>query len=52
MAVILVLFSMATYNASGIIIAKELRSLTRSIIDVSRTVIVWIVGIILTATLG
>jgi hypothetical protein len=49
---ILVLFSMATYNAFGVAIAKYARSLTRSTIDVSRSVIIWIVGIIFTITLG
>ena len=50
--VILVLFTMAIYNAFGITISKYARALTRSTIDVSRSVIIWIGGILFTVTIG
>jgi hypothetical protein len=46
------LASSCLYNGTGVTIAKTLSSLARAIIDVSRTVLVWIVGVILTVTLG
>lgn len=48
----LVFFSMGTYVTVGVFITKHMNSLTRSICDVTRTVLIWAVGIILTATLG
>lgn len=48
----MVFFTMAIYNAFGVAIAKYARSLTRSTIDVSRSVLIWIIGILFTATLG
>lgn len=50
--VIIVLVSMSAYNTLGVVIAKYMNSLTRAICDASRTVIIWIVGIVLTASLG
>ena len=52
MAVMVVLCSMAINNLFGVMIAQYANSLTRSICDVSRTVIIWIVGLIVTGTLG
>jgi len=52
MSILIVLITMAVNNLFGVIIAKYAKSLTRSICDVSRTVIIWIVGIIITATIG
>lgn len=46
------ILSSCIYNGTGVTIAKTLSSLARAVIDVSRTVIVWIVGVVLTATLG
>jgi hypothetical protein len=43
---------MSAYNTLGVIIAKYMNSLTRAICDASRTVIIWMVGIILSASLG
>lgn len=51
-AVLVVLCSMAINNLFGVMIAKYAKSLTRSICDVSRTVIIWMVGLIVSATLG
>jgi hypothetical protein len=50
--VLIVVLSMAIYNTVGVTIAKYMNSLTRAICDVTRTVIVWVVGIIVTASLG
>ena len=52
MSVLIVLFTMAVNNLSGVVIAKYAKSLTRSICDVSRTVIIWIVGLVVTDTFG
>lgn len=49
--VLILIVSMATYNSVGVTIAKYMNSLTRAICDVSRTVIIWMVGIVVTATL-
>ena len=43
---------MSIYNTIGVTIAKHMNSLTRAICDASRTVIIWVVGIIVTASLG
>ncbi len=50
--VLVLVISMCTYNSLGVIIAKYMNSLTRAVCDASRTVIIWVVGIIVTATLG
>jgi fructose-specific phosphotransferase system IIC component len=48
----IVVISMCTYNSVGVTIAKYMNSLTRAVCDVSRAVIIWVVGIIVTATMG
>ena len=49
---ILGIFSIATFNVTGVTVTKHINSLARSICDVTRTAIVWIVGIIVTVTAG
>ena len=43
---------MSAYNSLGVLITKYMHALTRAICDASRTIIVWIVGITLTVSLG
>jgi hypothetical protein len=50
--VILGVFSIATFNVTGVTVTKYINALARSICDVTRTVIVWIVGIIITLSAG
>jgi hypothetical protein len=50
--VILGIFSIATFNVTGVTVTKYINALARSICDVTRTVIVWIVGIIITISAG
>lgn len=45
-------FSIATFNVTGVTVTKYINSLARSICDVTRTAIVWIVGILVTVTAG
>jgi hypothetical protein len=49
---ILGIFSIATFNVTGVTVTKYINALARSICDVTRTVIVWIVGILVTVTAG
>ncbi len=50
--VILGVFSIATFNVSGVTVTKYINALARSVGDVTRTVVIWIVGIMITLTLG
>lgn len=50
--VILGIFSIATFNVTGVTVTKYINALARSICDVTRTVIVWIIGIIITVSAG
>ena len=50
--VMVVLVSMVVYTSVGAVITKRLSSLARALIDVSRTVIIWVVGVVVTATVG
>lgn len=53
MAFVLIgIVSIASFNIAGITVTKYLSSLTRSIVDVIRTIIVWLIGIIITVTIG
>lgn len=45
-------FSILTFNISGVTVTKHINALARSICDVTRTIIVWGVGILITATAG
>lgn len=49
---ILGIFSIATFNVTGVTVTKYINALARSICDVTRTVIVWIVGILVTVSAG
>ena len=50
--IILGVFSIATFNVTGVTVTKYINALARSICDVTRTVIVWIVGILVSVTAG
>jgi hypothetical protein len=49
---ILGIFSIATFNVTGVTVTKHINAIARSICDVSRTVLVWIVGIIVSVSAG
>lgn len=40
------------FNVSGVTVTKYISALTRSICDVTRTLLIWIVGLIVTVTAG
>jgi drug/metabolite transporter (DMT)-like permease len=46
------MFTIAGFNFAGISATKYINAVSRSIGDVSRTVVVWIVGLIVAATIG
>ncbi len=46
------IFSIATFNICGVTVTKYINALARSIGDVTRTVLVWMIGIIITVTAG
>jgi len=46
------MFSILTYNTSATSVTKFISALARNICDVTRTVLVWSVGIIVTVTVG
>ncbi len=52
LGVVLLLLSMVTYTSVGMVIVKKKSSILRAVIDVSRTVLIWVVGVIVSATLG
>lgn len=41
------MFTIAIFNASGVAVTKYMSSLMRSILDVTRTLLVWTVGLYL-----
>jgi amino acid transporter len=45
-------FSVMTFNITGLSITRYINALARAVCDVSRTVIIWLVGIIVTLTVG
>ena len=49
---ILGVFSIATFNITGVTVTKYINALARSIGDVTRTILVWGIGLIVTATAG
>jgi hypothetical protein len=49
---ILGIISIATFNITGVTVTKYINALARSICDVTRTILVWIVGILVTVTAG
>jgi len=44
-AVIGAMLTIAIFNASGVAVTKYMSSLMRSILDVTRTLLVWIIGL-------
>ncbi|EAR90511.2 nucleotide-sugar transporter (macronuclear) [Tetrahymena thermophila SB210] len=50
--IVLGVFTIACFNVCGVSITKHISSLARSVVDVTRTVAVWIVAIIITLTAG
>lgn len=50
--VILGVFTIALFNICGVNVTKHISSLARSIVDVTRTILVWIGSIIITQTYG
>lgn len=50
--VILGVFTIAVFNVCGVNVTKHINSLTRSIVDVTRTLLVWIISLIFTWTIG
>lgn len=50
--VILGVFTIALFNICGVNVTKHISSLARSIVDVTRTILVWIGSIIITKTYG
>ena len=45
-------FSVMTFNITGLSVTRYINALARATCDVSRTVIIWLVGIIVTVTVG
>lgn len=49
---VLGVITIAVFNVCGVNVTKHISALTRSIADVSRTLLVWIISIIITVTAG
>jgi hypothetical protein len=49
---ILGVISITVFNVCSVTVTKYVNALARSICDVCRTVIIWLVGILVTVTLG
>lgn len=49
---ILGIFSISIFNIAGVTVTKNINALARTVADVSRTIIIWGVGLIVTATAG
>ena len=45
-------FSIATFNITGVTVTKYINALARSIGDVTRTILVWGIGLIITVSAG
>jgi hypothetical protein len=45
-------FSVTTFNVSGVSVTQSLGALTRVVCDVVRTLIIWVVGVVVTLTAG
>jgi hypothetical protein len=50
--VIIGIISVASLNVAGITVTKNFSSLTRSIVDVIRTIMIWLIEIIIRVTIG
>ncbi len=46
------IFSIATFNIAGVTVTKNINALARSIADVTRTILVWGIGLIVTVSAG
>lgn len=49
---ILGIISITVFNVCSVSVTKYINALARSICDVSRTLLIWMVGLIVTTTLG
>ena len=49
---ILGVFSITVFNVCSVSVTKYINALARSICDVSRTILIWLTGLIVTMTLG
>jgi len=52
MLCILGVLTIAVFNVCGVNVTKHINALTRSIADVSRTLLVWIASLAITLTAG
>lgn len=50
--IIIGIFSIALFNLCGVSVTKYINALARSLADVTRTVLIWLIGIIVTVTAG
>jgi len=50
--IIIGVFTIAVFNVAGVNVTKHISSLARSLIDVTRTVLVWIVALIVTFSIN
>jgi len=48
--VLLGIFTIAAFNVFGVTVTKKVSSLARSVVDVTRTLLVWIIGLIFSWT--
>lgn len=49
---IITMFSVAMFNLIGLEITKRVNALARAILNLAETALVWIIGLIVTATIG
>ena len=49
---IIILIGLTIYDSLGVVMSGKIGSLARAIVDVSRTMLIWIVAVIFTATIG
>lgn len=50
--VILTVFSIAFFNLIGLMITKHINALARAILNLTKTALIWIIGIVVTVTVG
>lgn len=50
--IILGIFTISVFNICGVNVTKHVSSLARSIVDVTRTIVVWVASIVVTTTYG
>jgi hypothetical protein len=50
--VLIVLTMMICFSLTGVMISQRMSSLARSIVDVSRSLVIWLIGGVVTATIG